>query len=449
MTSLWGKHSVYRPYVERLDDASTEEEVQTILGDVRDFTISFDDLIEKGLGYGLWKPVEYDSASITFEKHEDHPQADNTDIERWVWQVISSDQSFFQAFKQDAFDYGGSIYQRNVQQPPAGIEPIAEYQGRFGRKLAMSWRNPHLARRPVRRAIAYFIDLEGLSRIISSVSAVTQQTGSMPDSLVAKWVGEDFLDRLIGYGVRSRPEKAAAEMRRAGYEKRNGVWTDSDGRRMEGLRLLSQSESDAALIGDTVSEQLAEFGIETDFSALEGGSYTNVMNYRSGTGDFDLAIHQAGPRGPHPAQMWNYTGVRSAGDFQIPANISPKEECSTEAPEVEWIEETTPLFKIPVNPAPAFPKTVGQERLDGEDQHRQPIKTSSRLRFEIGDEQIRELSRRWAWWINFNMFHVQLHSFDRQLWLDTANFQYDDTVPPRGGQVGTGPMINGGISLTK
>jgi hypothetical protein len=64
----------------------------------------------------------------------------------------------------------------------------------------------------------------------------------------------------------------------------------------------------------------------------------------------------------------------------------------------------------------------------------------------IGHDEMKRLSQRLAWWINFNMFHVHLHSFDRQLWLDTEQFSYDGSTPATGGTLGAGPMANGGIS---
>jgi hypothetical protein len=447
MQGIRAKASYWESYLERLQDASTSDAVQTIVKEIRDKQVTMDEFIEEGLGYGLWKPVDYTSSSVTLEKYEDHPQADKTDLEEWEWRVINTDQSFYQAFAQDRFDLGQDPVEQNVQNVPEDIETVVEYAGRFGRKLGINWRNKHLARRPVRRALNYVIDREALTTILPDVSAVSQQTGSMPDSLVEKWVGPDFLDQIIDYGTSSKREQAAQVLREAGYERgRNDIWTDPDGDRIEGLRFIAESGSDTALLGDTISGLLSDFGIETSFSTLEPGTYQNIVDPRSGSGDFDLSIHEAGPNGPHPSRMWDYVSPRVVDNFQIPANIDSPEGCSIEAPSVEWIDDSGSVFNVPVNPAPAFPGTVGAESIDGEGQRVNPIKAGARLRFAIGDEEIRRISRRLAWWVNFNAFHVYLHSFERSLWMDTTNFAIGEDATIRGISMGSNPMSNGDVS---
>jgi ABC-type transport system substrate-binding protein len=447
LRNLWAKGEFWRDDYERLQDATTDDEVQSIVQDIRDVDLTIDDVIEEGYGYGLWKPTDYTANTLTLEKHDQHPQADETDIERWVWRMIPNDQSFIQAFKQDQFDYGNSEYRENVENPPDNIEEIVNYSGRTGRKLGMNWRNKHLARRPVRRAINYFLDLEDLATISGDVTAVSQQTAGMPDSLVEAWLDEDFLDQLIDYGPEAKPDEAERVMQEAGYERQNGVWTDEDGDRMEGLRFISSSLTNEALLGDTISSQLSDFGIETDFSSLESATFQNVMGRSEGNSDFDLAIHMAGPLAPHPSRIWGYTHHGVVDWFSGSADVQPAEECGVEAPQVDWTAEQTPIFQIPVDPAPTHPETVGQRELDGDGQAFDPIETSALMRLDVGQDRIDELSRRWAWWVNFNAFHVYLHSQNRRMWLDTESFQVDDDPVVTGINYGQGPLCNGSVSL--
>jgi ABC-type transport system substrate-binding protein len=438
---------IYRPYLERLQDATTEDAEQEVVKEVRDLKISLDEVIEKGLGYGLWKPVSYTSSELVLEKHDGHPYADRTNIERWVWRVSSSNQTFTQAFKQGRYDYGFSPYEENVQDPPENIENIVSYAGSTGRKLGLSWRNKHLARRPVRRAINYLLDREDLGSVVGDVSPATQQTGGMPDRLVEKWVGSDFLDQLIDYGVEGRPEKAAQVMRQAGYEKRGGVWTDEDGDKINGLRFISSSASDNALLGDTISGILSDFGIKTEFSSLEGGSFGDVMSVRTGNAEFDLAIHAAGAQWPVPTGIWNHVRPSTVDGFFHVANLTPPEECTPAAPSVEWTEDTSPVFQIPVDPTPAYPEEVGTETLDGDGQTLNPCKTGPLMRFAVGEERIREIARQWSWWYNFNAFHVQLHTQNRTIWANTDRLEIADNPRLGGVSFGTGPLSNGDISL--
>jgi hypothetical protein len=443
MQILPTKHAFFEPYLDRLDDASTSEEIQEITRDIRNVKISLDDMIEQGLGYGLWKPVEYTSATITFEKYADHPNADRTDLETWIWHVVPEEQSFTQAFKQGRYDYGNTKYAQNVDQVPAGVEPVVNYPGRVGRKLGISWRNEHLARRPVRRAINYLMDLEGLAGVLGTVTPVHQQTAGMPDDLVEKWIGSDFVDRLIDYGVESEPEQAARTLREADYEKRNGVWTDGDGKRIRNLRFISSSNTDDALIGNTISEQLNDFGIKNTFSTLEGGSFQNVVNPNSGSGDFDLAITAAGPSAPHPCRLWDFKWGRTVATYPNVSNIGKPEGCTTDAPDVEWTASETPTYRIPVDPSPAYPEEVGVTELAGDGKRMDPVGTSIKMRYALPTEEIRNLAREWAWWVNFNAFHTYLHSIDRTLWIDTNHVEISDDAVIQGVNYGSGPMGKG------
>jgi ABC-type transport system substrate-binding protein len=439
------KYDFFNPYVERLEDATTEEEIKDITKEIRDVKITLQDMIDGGFGYGLWQPVDYTSSQITFEKYDDHPKADRTDLEKWVWHVIPEDQSFTQAFKQSRFDYGNSNYTENVQRPPSEIEEVVDYPGRRGRKLGISWRSDHLARRPVRRALGYLLDLEGLATILGTVTPVSQQTAGMPDDLVEKWIGADFLDKLIDYGVESKPERATETLQKAGYERRNGVWRDEDGKRVRGLRFIAPANSDDTLVGNTISEQLNDFGFKNDFSALEGGAYQNIVNPTGGTGEFDLAITQAGPSAPHPSRLWDFKWDSVVATYPQVANIGKPEGCSTEPPTPEWTASETPTFRIPVDPSPQFPEEVGATDLSGPTKEMDPIATSMQMRFDLPAEEIRSLAREWAWWVNFNLFHVYLHSFDRTLWLDTDNFRLNDDATIQGVNYGQGPMGQGDL----
>jgi hypothetical protein len=446
MKTLNTKYDHFEPFLERFEDATTDSEIQSVGQDLLNHEISLDQVIEEGYGTGLWKPVSYSSSTITFEKYADHPHADRTDLEEWRWEVVPTDQSFYQAFKQNSYDYGTTEYRKNIQNPPANIDSVVEYPGRFGRKLGMSWRNEHLARRPVRRAIGYLLNLEGLASIIDRVTPVTQQTVGMPDSLVEKYVGESFLDRIIDYGVEAHPEKAAETLRAAGYERSGGVWRDADGNAMRGLKFVASSNSNDALIGNTISGQLSEFGIKNNFSTLEPASYRSIVDPKSGSGDFDLSIHEAGPLAPHPSRIWSFKWPRTVDNFAGVAEIGKPEGCTTEPPAITWTESETPTFRIPVDPVPAYPERIGATELDGDGQRLDPIRTSIRLRYDLPEAQLRRLSQQWAWWYNFNLFHVNLHSVDQMLWMDTDEYGIADGATITGVNLGQGPMANGYVS---
>jgi ABC-type transport system substrate-binding protein len=446
MKTLNTKYDHFEPFMERFEDATTDSEKQSIGRELLNHEISLDQVIENGYGTGLWKPVSYSSSTITFEKYDDHPHADRTDLAKWRWEVVPTDQSFYQAFKQDSYDYGTTEYRRNVQNSPANIEPVIEYPGRVGRKLGMSWRNDHLARIPVRRAIGYLMNLEGLANIIDQVTPVTQQTVGMPDSLVEEYVGSSFLDDIIDYGVESRPEKAAQTLRAAGYERSGGVWRDADGSAIRGLKFIASSSSNDALIGNTISGQLSEFGIKNDFSTLEPGSYRSIVDSKSGSGEFDLSIHVAGPLAPHPSRIWSFKWPRTVDNFANVAEFPKPEGCTTEPPEVTWTESETPTFRIPVDPVPAYPERIGATELDGDGKRLDPIRTSMQLRYDLPAEELRALSQQWAWWFNFNLFHVNLHSIDRMLWMDSEDYALSDEARVTGVNLGQGPMANGYVS---
>lgn len=442
------KYKFYKPYIERLEDASTDKAVQSIVKELSDVSITLDDMMEQGLGYGLWKIVDYSSSSIVLEKHDGHPYADRTDLERWKWHVIPEDQVFYQTFQQDELDFGSSEWEGKVNSPPSGIETKISYPGLLGRKLAFNWRNKHLARRPVRRAIGYMLNLAGLEQTGGSIKAVSSQTGIPQDELAKEWLGADFVNQLIDYSAEPQEDKATQILENAGYSQPDDVWVDSDGSAIEGLRFISSSGSDEVVIGNTISNLLKQFGIKASYSAIEGGSFESAIG-ADAPNDFDMLLDTVGGNGqPHPGSVYKPAFRETLDEIGrgTVADITPPDGCTRDPPEVEWTSDKTPIYNIPL-PFPKMPKQAGEATMNGDGERFRPIVAGTTMSTAESDEQVKEAARNYAWWFNYHMPFVTLHGFMHKAWLDTENFTLDESAPV-GKPVGLAAMSAGRISTS-
>jgi hypothetical protein len=438
------RRDVFKPFWEEMQDASTSEEVQRITSDVRQLRLGIDWMMEKGYGFGLWKPVAYASDSITFEQWEKHPQYGQSDIDRWKWHVISNEQSRFQAIEQglldsSTIDLGGS----NRIRAPEGFGEVYSFPSLSGLKLDISWRHQHLADKWVRRAINYLMHKEALADLISGAGAepLTQMTGGFPDAVVERVLGAEFLDQLIDYGVERDRENAREMMRRGGYEQPNDQWIGPDGNPVEDITFISTAGATDALVASTISGLLSQFGIENKLLTLEGTTFYSRVNEDY---DFDLALTYTNKRSPAPHALWNVHGI---SDFANVSDTSAPETCDPGLPTYEYTNPRTKKHKIPLDPVPEYPglDNLGALTLDEGSESFSPMHNSLAMRLQYPEERITQWAREYAWWVNYHAVNVYLFTYKQTQWLDTDTFAIREGAPIFGVGPGQNPMRTGNV----
>lgn len=82
-------------------------------------------------------------------------------------------------------------------------------------------------------------------------------------------------------------KKAASVLEKAGYSKKNGVWTSKNGQQLRLSLIDPSSYSDYMASDQAIAQELTSFGIKTSVDGVSVNSWNNDL----ATGNFDLTLH--------------------------------------------------------------------------------------------------------------------------------------------------------------
>jgi peptide/nickel transport system substrate-binding protein len=145
-------------------------------------------------------------------------------------------------------------------------------------KLTINHQKEPLATKELRQALAYAIDREALVQIVFRGNAIPGSPGVMPPTSV--WYNPETPQ--YDYN----PDKARELIQGLGYVLQNGQFV-KDG---DSLKLSLIAAADYKDVGQFITQQLEEIGIDIDFQTLEG----KTVDTRVGAWDFDLSIYGHG-----------------------------------------------------------------------------------------------------------------------------------------------------------
>ncbi len=293
----------FESWAERLESATTDDERSDVVDRLHAHRVGLDEAMEMGFGCGPYELTEVSINRLMLERRADHPRADDVAIPR-LWFPVVESLSTASLIRKGQLD-GGRGRLRNVQgSAPGYIEQFAEYQMAGGTKLSLNWRNPHLARRGVRRAILSVLPLEAIVDNTDWGDVTAVQTG-MTGPPARRWLDGSVRDRLHEYPVGADRELAAEYMRGAGYA-RDGSdkWRD-DGDVEADLRIRAPTWSDWAASGELIASTLNQFGFDVDFSTVP-----NTRLYTDATGpDYDVFLWWMAGR---PSRSYDVTATSPA-----------------------------------------------------------------------------------------------------------------------------------------
>ncbi|MFC7195386.1 hypothetical protein ACFQL4_13265 [Halosimplex aquaticum] len=199
-------------------------------------------------------------------------------------------------------------------------------------KLVVDWRNDHLARRGVRRAILATIPVDDVAEVTNWGEPTERQTG-LAAPAGRQWLPASVRESLHRYPVEADVERAAEHMRAAGYTRdENDMWRDSDGRRAR-LNIGTPVWSDYVSAGTMVESSLSRFGFDVSIDRIPNTRiYYEVSNHT-----YDLTLWDFDGR-PHRAY-----DVTSDGATSIGYGVSdPAVETSSQGKPVEVSVPETP-----------------------------------------------------------------------------------------------------------
>ena len=414
------KHDYFKSWLEQYEDAGGESAVEKVTKDLTSTTITLNDLVDKGLGCGMWKPKQLSPTNAVHEKYEDHPRADWTNLKTFNWHLISEKQKAIQALNAGQLDMGDKTINQAKQN--SKVDVFNRFPTSSIVKLSMNWNNKHLARRPVRRAIAYLLDHDELVQVIKSTQGLNYKprdtvTG-MSTKATNQWAGESFRNKLIGYGRNSEPQKAKKVLKDAGYSKNGKYWADSSGDEVKGLTYLTPPWNIYETIGNYVSPKLKEFGFG---NKLIIPSSSGFWKRWTDTHDFDMVNWFSDTS--HPANAYSTLSVAGIGKFdEVVDAKEPTKSCKVDRRMPDLTQNRSKKLNQPIRPK--YPTKVGQMGNGGAKQTLYPVKWGNIMSQTQSTKEVKEFTRKLMWYTNWQVPHIGFYDETRAYWGNEDKFDF-------------------------
>jgi peptide/nickel transport system substrate-binding protein len=261
-------HHIYEKYLQMFQDGSSDQAEKDLT------TLTLDEPVGAG-------PFQFESAStkqIVLSKFEDHPAADQTNFPEVNFLHTNDNQTSWQALRGGKTDGYHTRFTpgKVVDSYPSHIQEMF-IPANWGMGLGFNANNEHYAKRNVRKAIAYAFNREEIAKNAggdskTGVERVTGIPGTMQKA-AQRIIGEPNVSKMESYGVESKPEEAAAHMKKAGYSKENGNWVGPDGDVPQFPMKVPAGFSDWVSGTQTAVSQMNQFGLNAEMVTVEGSSF--------------------------------------------------------------------------------------------------------------------------------------------------------------------------------
>lgn len=389
---------IYREYLERLQDATTQNERDAVGDDLRNFQIPIDQLSEEGLGNGPYEVVDWSDSDTAFELYEDHPLAEQTNIERVRLVSEMATENLRAMEVNDEIDMypEGLIGEVDRDDYPNNLENWKEIEWFRTQKITFNWKNEHLAKRPIRRAIAHALDLRPMVDAAVEAGLVGEppslQTG-VRSSIHGKFLGEGWVDQLIEYPIEADESGAVDMLENAGYTRENGTVIDGNGDPVEFTFLTNDGQFQSST-GVVVSDQLESFGFGMDVTTV-------------GSTDYYQTLEQ------YDHDMWWIWHVASA--LWHPISYFSNDFYGVEVGDPASDAETG-ITGIPFELE--IPEAVGAKEINGDGVTIEPAQLMADLPVAGTQEEVQELTRTLVQWFNFDLPNL--------IWIEERNGSWGD-----------------------
>jgi peptide/nickel transport system substrate-binding protein len=409
---LRGHRDKFQPWAEELegiDDQDERLEIQEEMGE--EMPIHISTLMEEGLGAGPFELEDYDTEGMYFTKFEDHPYADEIDIEEFHW-VLAEDDALAQSIMGGEVDMGHGLAETWVGEgnKPDHVENVGVHTDTYMRKLEFFHNGPgaeHLNQVEVRRAIAYALDNAHVATNYAAEAEPRERQTGLTSSITETWLDDDYVDDFIEYPYERDEEGAIELMESVGYELDGDSWVDEDGDTVTLELVISDEHTN---VSRTVSDQLSSFGFDVDFTALEGATYNDRTEDRI---DFDMTIGSHGGQNPHP--YW-YFRINHAHSNDLGEEGVVEQNIEDGATRAEYNGREMVL---------EIPEEVGQEDLSGETQEINLYQLHREMESAQTDEENEELTETLTWYWNFYLPQIDLIEVQAGSWGNAEDFEFD------------------------
>ncbi|WP_323173435.1 ABC transporter substrate-binding protein [Natrialba sp. PRR66] len=402
----------FKPWAEELQDAADHDERLEIQEEMaEEMPLHISTVMDEGLGNGPFQIVDYDTEGIYCELFEDHPYADEIEIDEFEF-VLAQDDALAQRIQGGVVDFGFGLLQQWVGEgtAPNSMDNITVYNDTFMRKLEFFGQGPgaeHLRRREVRRAIAHVLNLEHISTNYNTESVPREAQTGLPSAVTENWLDDSYVESYIDYPVQDDEERATELMEQAGYELRDDEWVDEDGDLVSLQLVLPDFRTNLAR---TISDQLINFGFEIDLNVLESATYNDR---KSNNVDFDLTIENHGGQIAHPFYYFrhNHTAGNELGETVDIEQALDAGETRSPYNGREIVVEV--------------PTEVGQEDLSGSTEEVNLFELGQEWRSVNDEQRNQEIAETFSWYWNFHLPGVNLVEVQTGTFGNTQDYEFN------------------------
>jgi len=306
----WKNTSFWSDYIQRFEDASTDEEIADIQTEINNakfddpdphylFPFKLQSTTESKYVLELRDDQDYTPhkvPNINYDTIEAIVAGDGTRAEQAfanqetpLGGKIDGDYDFSTAIYENVESGGPGAYVFNCAKPPTN--------------------SVHF-----RRAWAYMIPFEKHK----TENAIVDEypTGLMSPSTEQGLFSQEFLDSLENYGLEeSKVEEATAEMEAGGFSQdSDGNWLFKEGDRAGDPMSFDiptyEWMSDIANNSTAFTNNMADFGIDVAVNVVDTGTLWGTNS----SGEYDITLSYWGGRGPFPSKVFGQTFAFDSGD---------------------------------------------------------------------------------------------------------------------------------------
>lgn len=306
--------SIYGEYVERFENAGSDSEREKVQADLLEFAPQTPG--EEVLGNGPFEFVEATENELVFERHDEFPVEyvrervaetidydfadwpDEITVERFEFRDVGDLWSAYRSgtLHGGANDAPAEVYNEFPDSYNQVGVPRDEMWG-----LTFQYDDDIYGRRNVRKAFAHLIERsEKLANQMFPLGKAVDYDSGMTTAMTEEWVTTEVIDGFTDYIGRNHDE-AASLLEEEGFSQDGDEWYTPDGDRFQmELRLPSYDDIVAGM--QVVEARISEFGIQTEFNAMELSTFTGDVEPN---GDFTVIASSLGNQ-PHPLQAYQF-----------------------------------------------------------------------------------------------------------------------------------------------
>ena len=401
----------YRQWYEQLKEDTTTEARDNTLQELTQWQISTDQFTSDGLGNGTYKLDDWSTTEMTWTLFEDHPYADQVPFDTVKWHV-GSGSAANQQITNDTIDISSGQFPGNLRRAsPEYLQTLYTHRSIQVRNLLFNYTNKHIGRRNVRRALISILDFTRLVDFWNEKGGpVKQRQTGLPQSLEDEWLGDNLMNNMVNYPLKSDPERAERFMQKAGYSKQSGTWVGPDGDPLE-FTLMIGTYLTSETLGRAITQTWSQWGANAELKPVSDTQWSGMVMEPQGDWDITIWLH-----GFDRLDPLNYFDSTNPYHMRLGNSQS----------EIEgWLQDGETNSQLNGKPLTlAIPSTPSLEVGNNGGQQINIYELVQELRTTQSNQRSREIIRILSRYFNYDLPMFDMFPQTAATWGDTKNFQW-------------------------